>query len=419
MRIRGIETSSDMDAVSGLIAEAFELRPGMGAAYAGVYRALMERDGGVTPDCSRVADLGGEVAGHALVVPRTMGVCGVPAPAGVVAFVVVRADVRRQGVGSALVEDAIRFARERGFLISHLSGAPAFYRRFGYVEAYGKWAGEMGVEGVGPYEGRAGVREATPADIGALCGLFEAENAGRTGCIRRDPAQWAWQMEAGHPGGYAARNEGLVGFRAKGSGWLVAERGGAVVGYARLLFGPGRVLAHEGAVVDGEAAFALWGGVRETAGRVQAARVDLSIPPDGSLGRWASEQGATFSEGLDPEALVKALDAPALLKQIAPVLAERVGRSGLRGRSVRLGIETEGDRVGLCVTPEGVTTGEGATDADWRVTLPEIGLTQMVFGTRDYTGVVGGREGADRELADWIGALFPAQRPHIHPGDRV
>ena len=407
MRIRGA-TFSDIDGVAGLIAEAFEIRPGVGVAYAGVYRALMARDGAVTPDCSRIAEAQGQVVGHALVIPRQMGVCGVPMPAGVVAFVAVRQGARGQGIGRALVEDAIRTMRERGFLVSHLAGSPAFYRRFGYVEAYGKSAGEMPLERVHPYEGRAVVREAVAADAGALHGLFERENAGRTGCIRRDAGQWAWQLEAGHPGGYAACNEGLVGFRATRAACLVAVREGALIGYLRLLAGPGRVLVNEGAAMDEDVVAPLLAHAGEE--RVLAGRIELSIPAEGALGRWAAEQGATFSEGLDPEALVKTLDAPALLRRLAPVLSERA--SALRGRSVRLLIETEGDRVALGATPDGVTVEAGTGGADWQVTLPEIGLTQMIFGTRDYAAVIG--RGADRGLSDWISALFPVQRPYLY-----
>ena len=416
MRIRGVESSSEVDAVCGLIAEAFEVRPGAGVSYARTYRALMEGDGAVTPDCSRVAVREGEVVGHALVIPRQMGVCGVSASAGVVAFVAVRQDVRRQGIGTALVEDAIRLMRARGFLISHLAGTPAFYRRFGYVEAYRRGAGRMRPEGLASHGGCVAIREAVTADCGALHRLFERENAGRTGCIRRDAGQWTWQLKANHPGGYAACNEGLVGFRAERSDCLVAEREGEVVGYLRLMAGPG-ILAHEGVAADGEVAAALLAHAGEVARGVQAGEVELSIPPDGSLGRWAAGQGATFLEGLDPEALARTLNAPALLKRLTPVLAERVRRSGMRGRSVRLLIETEGDRVALLVTPEGVTAGTATEGGDWQVTLPEIGLTQMVFGTRDYAAVIGGREGADRGLAEWIATLFPAQRPYIYLGD--
>lgn len=50
------------------------------------------------------------------------------------------------------------------------------------------------------------------------------------------------------------------------------------------------------------------------------------------------------------------------------------------------------------------------------MTLPEIGLTQMIFGTRDYAAVIG--RGADRGLSDWISALFPVQRPYLYLSDR-
>jgi putative acetyltransferase len=417
MVIRGVESPSDVAAVSGLIEEAFDLQPGMGAAYGRTYRTLMERDAAVTPDCSRVAEAQGKVVGHALVIPRRMGVSGVPAPAGIIAFVAVRQKVRRQGIGTALVEDAVRFMRERRFLISHLSGAPAFYRRFGYVEACGRSLGRMRVVDLASYSGHIAVRDAGPPDAAALYGLFEGENAGRTGCIRRDAAQWAWQLETGHPLGYTACNEWIVGFRPEREICLVAECGGKIVGYLRLLVGPGRVAIHEGAIVDGEAASALFAHVSEMATRVQSKGIDLLIPSDGSFGRWTVEQGATFEERLDPEALIKVLDAPALLARLTPIFTERVYRSALRGTSVRLLFETERDQIELRIAPEGMTLGGATMKSDWHVTLPDIGLTQMMFGTRDYAALMEGRADADRELTDWISVLFPVQRPYIYLGD--
>ncbi len=409
MHIRGA-TSSDISVITDLIADAFDLRPGMGAAYAGVYCDLMAGEEEVTG--SRVAERDGAVVGHALVIPRRMAISGVEVPAGVVAFVVVRQKFQGQGVGSALMADAIRWMQDRGFLASHLSGAAGFYRRFGYVEAYRRSVGRLKVAGVPVYGGPVVVREAREGDAGALRDLSAREHAGRTGDIRRETADWAWQLRAGHPGRYAGGNEGLVGFRAE-ERCLVAERGGAAVGYLRLLIGTGRILVHEGAAQDDAAASALMACAREGRG----GGVELLVPSDGTVGRWAVAQGAAFEEGFDPEALVKVIDAPALLRRLAPVLAERVRGSALRGRSVRLWIETERGRFGLGVTPEGVAVDETSQEADWRVTLPEIGLTQMIFGTRDYAALIRDRAGAGEGLSDWIAVLFPEQRPTICLGD--
>ncbi len=111
------------------------------------------------------------------------------------------------------------------------------------------------------------------------------------------------------------------------------------------------------------------------------------------------------------QALVKTLDPKDLLRRLAPVLSARVLGSGLRGRSVRLEVETDAERIGVNVGPGGVGIAAGSGRPDWRVTLPEIGLTQMIFGARNYADILRGMPGAEEGLPDWIGVLFPEQRP--------
>ena len=432
MTIRGVESPSDIAAVSALIQTAFDLRPGLGEAYARTYRALWERASAMAPPCSRAANRDGEVCGHALVIPRSIGVCGVPTPAGIIAYVAVRGDCRGKGLGTALVEDAIDYLRKRGALVSHLSGAPSFYRRFGFVESCIRCRGWMKCEDLRPYDGRTAVREAGPLDAAALRELYDVEYRQRTGCILRDAAQWTWQLGSGHPLGYAASNSEIVGFLAEAGFCLLAGTREQPAGYLRLLAGPGRAIAHEGAARTADAPHALFDRARRIAIEYGANCIELALPSDGALARWALGHQACIHETLDPEVLIKVLDLPGLLGRLAPVFARRVSESPLRAASTHLLLETEKDRVDLRVSPEGVSFSEARTheapdgpgdpavsSVEWRVTLPEIALTQMLFGARDYATVFQTRPGAEAGLIDWISVLFPVQKPHICLGDTL
>lgn len=416
MRIRGA-TLSDISAVADLVEEGFDLLPGMGSAYAGVYRDLMAGDPGLTPEDSRVAIMDGEIAGHALVIPRQMGVGGLEVPAGVVAFVVVRPEDRGRGIGRALMQDAESWMRSKGQVMSHLAGDPGFYRRFGYVEAYGRCLGQVAADRLTGYRGSTLVRDARVEDAGVLRALSDAEHTGLSGHLRRDASQWAWQIQFGHPGRYTARNPGLAGFLSEEKIW-VAEKEGRVQGYLRALVGSGRALVHEGAAGDEETASALASRAGEKAEGIGATKVEMLLPPAGSLGRWMAARGTGSEERLDPEALANVIDARDLLVRLEGVLTERVRGSALRGRSTGLLIETEGDRLGIRVTPEGVWIGESGEEAEWRVSLPAIGLTQMLLGGRDYASILGGRPERGKRLAEWISVLFPEQPTWICLADR-
>ena len=413
--VRGVETQDEIPAISDLIGESFDLQPGMGIAYGRIYRSLMEGGTGITPDCSRVCQVEREIVGHALVIPRVMSVCGIPIPAAIVAFVVVRKDYRSRGIGTALVQDGIARTQERGGLISHLSGDPAFYRRFGYVEACCRNLGRMSPPGQEISD--LTVRVARPEDAGTLSTLFNLEHGHRTACIQRETAEWIWQLEIGHPLSYASCNQRIIGFLPERETCLIAEVRGEITGYVRFFSGCGRTHIHEGAVIDDRTASALLGRVGETAKTLNSEEIVLSIPSDTSLGTQSLNLGAEFEETLDPELLIKIIDAPELMNRLAHVFTERVRGSALYGESANLIIVTERDRIELRIRPGGVSTGKLHEECDWRVTLPEIGLVQMVFGTRDYASLIGGEPDADSKLREWISVLFPLQHPFVYLGD--
>jgi len=88
------------------------------------------------PEFSLVADDDGELVGYVLL-SRASVVAGRQAPTPVLALAPlgVRPARQRQGVGSALVAEALRRARERGERAVLVLGDPAYYGRFGFAPA--------------------------------------------------------------------------------------------------------------------------------------------------------------------------------------------------------------------------------------------------------------------------------------------
>lgn len=125
MRIRN-ETPADVAAVREVNLAAFE-----SPAEANLVDALR---GHTFPYVSLVADDKGIVAGHILLTPVHLP--GHPrARLMALAPMAVRPEYQRSGVGSALVVEGLRQAREAGAGAVVVLGHPAYYPRFGFVPA--------------------------------------------------------------------------------------------------------------------------------------------------------------------------------------------------------------------------------------------------------------------------------------------
>jgi putative acetyltransferase len=96
------------------------------------------------PDLALVADLGGEVVGHAMLSWCDLVLDdgdGAVHPFLQLAPVAVRRDHHGAGIGSALCRELLSRARERGEAIVGVLGHPSYYPRFGF-----ELASEHGIE---------------------------------------------------------------------------------------------------------------------------------------------------------------------------------------------------------------------------------------------------------------------------------
>jgi putative acetyltransferase len=100
---------------------------------------------GFVPDLSLVAEEGGVVVGHVLLSYARLGERQVLllGPIGVLP------ERQRHGIGSALVEEGLRRAEERGEPMVVLEGDPRFYSRFGFLPA-----ADFGVEPLPPAQAK-------------------------------------------------------------------------------------------------------------------------------------------------------------------------------------------------------------------------------------------------------------------------
>lgn len=127
LRIRD-EHPSDVPAIAHLIADAFRTAAHSSGAESAIVDALRE-SGALT--VSLVADLETRIVGHVAISPVTTG-SGDANWYGLGPIAVAPA-MHRQGVGTALMRDALSRLRDLGAAGCVVLGNPAFYSRFGFA----------------------------------------------------------------------------------------------------------------------------------------------------------------------------------------------------------------------------------------------------------------------------------------------
>lgn len=134
------EAPSDAPAIDAVVTTAFLSAPHRSGTEAAIVRAL--RDAGALA-LSLVAVADGELIGHVAASPVT--ITSVPSGWYGLGPVAVLPQEQGRGVGSRLVEQALRRLRQQGAAGCVLVGEPAFYSRFGFAARPG-----LVLEGVPP-----------------------------------------------------------------------------------------------------------------------------------------------------------------------------------------------------------------------------------------------------------------------------
>ncbi|GHO83925.1 GNAT family N-acetyltransferase [Dictyobacter formicarum] len=105
---------------------------------------------------------------------------------GCIGIVVVDPEARKQGTASALMHDAIQFAREQRHSLLLLDGIPKFYYRYGYTDVFDVTTYDIDRAAILAHPGSSyTVRQATPEDARAMRDLYERRLGGYTGSFER------------------------------------------------------------------------------------------------------------------------------------------------------------------------------------------------------------------------------------------
>jgi predicted N-acetyltransferase YhbS len=163
------ERVTDYADIASLHARAFDNRIGESLIVA-LHRLRRVFD----PELSLVAEIDGQLVGHALFSPHQIRLLDSTVPAVNLAPIAVEPAYQSQGIGGLLIAEGHAIAVSKGYTVSFLLGHPTYYPRFGYrTHAYGSSQLLLPIDGSShePLE----VRGPTNEDVPALCELWERE----------------------------------------------------------------------------------------------------------------------------------------------------------------------------------------------------------------------------------------------------
>ncbi|HET7641233.1 MAG TPA: GNAT family N-acetyltransferase, partial [Ktedonobacteraceae bacterium] len=131
--IRPLETSAEIETFFRLNAEIFRPDEDHDLVTAQRRRFITEEPG-FQPRQLRGAFLGTRYIGGYSLLERTMCLGPARLSTGCIGGVVTHPDYRHQGIASALMLDAIAYARDLRYALLFLHGLPNFYHQFGYID---------------------------------------------------------------------------------------------------------------------------------------------------------------------------------------------------------------------------------------------------------------------------------------------
>lgn len=129
MQIRQ-ETSKDYNEVYNLIKEAFATAEHRDGNEQDLVVALRKGEAFV-PELSLVAEKDGRIVGHILFTKAKVGEDTVL----VLAPLSILPEFQKQGIGSALIKEGHKIAKELGYSYSLVLGSETYYPRYGYLPA--------------------------------------------------------------------------------------------------------------------------------------------------------------------------------------------------------------------------------------------------------------------------------------------
>lgn len=352
----------------------------------------------------------GEVVSSLCLIPWTWRYAGVNLRAGEMGIVGTLEAYRRRGLVRCLVEQFKTLLDEGEFDVSHIQGIPYYYRQFGYEYAIPLEGGmhlelrhipDDVPESAQPFV----LRRATGDDIPVLCRLYDKNTGDLDVYAVRDETVWRYLLD------YSPQTEMASEF------WLVEDPTGGPVGYCCIQlngFGTGLNVS-EASRLSHPAAMAVLHRFKRIAVEREKPYIRLYVQPEHVLLKTGQAWGGVEKGRYAWQ--IHLPDVGRLLRNIGPVLEQRIARSALAGmtETVRLNFfRTAYDLrfdAGELVAVEGPHHEPGSA-----IEIPPLLFAPLVLGYHS-------REELDATYPDFavwgqwqviIDVLFPKLRSYIY-----
>ena len=129
------ECPSDYDEVYRLVRRSFATAAHSDGTEADYLNEVRKKDAFI-PELSLVAELDSKIIGQVVLYKTDITTSGGTITELVLSPICVHPDYFRQGIARAMVEQALRLAKNMGYTAVFLCGEPEIYRRFGFVPSY-------------------------------------------------------------------------------------------------------------------------------------------------------------------------------------------------------------------------------------------------------------------------------------------
>ena len=310
---------------------------------------------------------------------------------GAVGGVSTASEHRRKGYARRVMENSLRWMRGEGFDTALLFGIPGFYPKFGYAPVIPDVSFSMErshLRGVG--SPRCRFVTFAPEHLRAVLRMHHANNAARTGPLRRDPKTWK------------PFRKGLK-WRTKVTCRVALDGKGSAVGYFVYERGRGEPVICEVGFATPNVFPDILGAVRELARRRGAEGMTFHMPEDDAFAAFCKPLGMVKRIRYRPNEKImgRMINIPGAMRKLAPVLAGRMTGSGQV--SIRTNLE------GVCLSwSRGRMTVGPARRRGPQVWTPQWALCQMLYAYRPPSALATrGVLKASAEALDILARLFP------------
>jgi predicted N-acetyltransferase YhbS len=417
--VRPPATEREIESFFDLAAAHFVRDAPHPVAAADLRRSIMDAPG-ADPAGARGAFRDGDFLGGYLIEARLLRIGRARLPAGCVGCVITHPNHRRQGVATALMRDAVDFARERGIVLLLLHGLADFYRPFGYVDVFDQTQhvvrrAEVLTYPQSPYR----VRTATVDDAPALLDLYDRHYGPHPGSFVRTLDRQAFEI------GISASIDPAAYRQADGaphhSPVVAIDTNGTPRGYLVAPWGSLRAFGGEVAADDAAATIALlqWRSALMETMEQPPSEIGLPLPPDSLAAAFLADAFPVESRSLHrPWAGWEGsiVDLPGLAEAMLPEWNARwletkpawTGSLALTAGEQTVTLRLDGDGIACDASPD------AARDA----TLTDATLLPLLFGFRAVAWAAARAERPWPEgLAPALARLFPPATPWIAPTD--